>query len=115
MPQPANYKDLQKLGLSQTAVKCYESLFKDGHASASQLAKRLQKPRTSIYHALEKLELQGFVERKKRPGWVTHFTVVRLDKALENLAIYQRRVVAAITTEQVERSIRQQLVLNQRE
>jgi hypothetical protein len=37
---------------------------------------------------------------------VTHYRAVRLDKALENLAIYQRRVVRSITEEQIERPLK---------
>jgi sugar-specific transcriptional regulator TrmB len=105
----ADYNQLRHLSLSRTAIACYQNLYEFGATSARELADRLQKPRTSIYHSLNKLEVTGFVERHKSRIYpeVTHFSAVRLDKAMENLAVYQRRAVGEIVEQQVERSIRQ--------
>jgi sugar-specific transcriptional regulator TrmB len=102
-----DYSALSKLGLNKTAVACYESLYKDGSSKASELSKKLHLSQRGVYYALKKLQEWGFIEDLNSilPE-VTHYRAVRLDKALENLAIYQRRVVRSITEEQIERSLK---------
>ena len=86
---------LKQLGLRENAIACYEVLYMEGSQSARDLARAANKPRTSVYHALSQLEQRGFVRRDKIEIFheATRFTAIRLDKALENLAIYQRRAV----------------------
>lgn len=90
-----DFSVLKGLGLAKTDIASYRALCLEGPQTAGSLAKSLKKPRASVYHALEQLELSGFVERTKVEIFhqATRFRAVRLDKALENLAIYQRRAV----------------------
>jgi predicted transcriptional regulator len=42
----SQYDPLRKLGLSKTAILCYQNLFEEGAASVTQLAARLGRSRT---------------------------------------------------------------------
>lgn len=108
-----DYNDLDRLGLSRTAIACYAALAENGPGTAGELAKRLGRPRTSVYHALNKLLIWGYVESSKSIvlPQATRFRAVRLDKALENLAIYQRRAVRELIDLQIEKSIKSQTLL----
>jgi predicted transcriptional regulator len=108
------YDDLVRLGLSKLAVCCYGQLAEHGPITAGQLAKELGRARSSIYHALQKLELWGFVKAGKSQllPEATRFKAVRLDKALENLAIHQRQAVRNLMNLQIEKSIKLQSLLN---
>jgi hypothetical protein len=46
-PTP-DYSVLMKLGLSKTAVACYENLFNVGGTSVARLANNLESPRTGL-------------------------------------------------------------------
>lgn len=105
----AKYDELRALGLSKAAIACYESLCRDGITHAGQLAQRLNKPRSTLYTALKKLERMGFVENLKVSASHTLFRPIRLDRALENLAIYQREAVAKVIQQQIEQSIQQRV------
>jgi sugar-specific transcriptional regulator TrmB len=104
-----DYSNLRKLGLSETATLCYENIYEAGFTTAGRLAKRLKRSRAGVYDALGRLEEWGFIERQTPilPE-VTHFKAVRLDKALENLAIFQRQLVRDVVEQQIELSIRRQ-------
>jgi len=106
----SDFSSLERLGLRSTAVACYKTLYLNGPLTAGRLAKAINKPRTSVYYALAQLERQGFVERNKDEIFhhVTKFRAIRLDKALENLAIYQRRTVQELVDYQIKRSIKRQ-------
>jgi len=68
----------------------------DGPTYVTDLAKRLNLPRTGLYRMLRNLEEQGFVHSVKSTAQPTYFYAERLPQALENLAKYQREVVAAL-------------------
>lgn len=108
-PKP-DFLPLKQLGLRGTAIVCYETLYLKGSQTAGDLAKLIEKPRTSVYDSLVQLEQKGFVERHKREIFhqVTRFRAIRLDKALENLAIYQRRAVQDLIDYQIERSLKRE-------
>lgn len=105
-----DFLKLKQLGLSHTAIACYEALYVNGPQTVGDLAKFIKKPCASAYYALSQLERKGFVDGEKIEIFhqVTRFRAIRLDKALENLAIYQRRAVQGLVDYQVGRSIRQQ-------
>lgn len=104
-----DYSSLKLLALGKNAATCYQSLDSQGSATALELSRRLDSPKRSVYHALNKLQNMGFVETLGfYTPHVSYFRAVRLDKALENLAIYQRRVVCELINKQIERSINQQ-------
>jgi predicted transcriptional regulator len=109
----SDFLPLKQLGLRDTAIACYEALYLREPLTVGNLAKFIKRPRTSVYHALSQLEQKGFVERDKNEVFhqVTRFRAVRLDKALENLAIYQRRAVRDLIDYQVKRSIERQASL----
>jgi len=106
-----DYQQLRQFGLTPLEVECYAKLYTNGTSTAGKLAWEMGKARTSVYHALAKLEKFGFVDRSKEAMFheVTRFRAVRLDKALENLAIYQRRAAQPIIDYQIERSLRFQI------
>ena len=113
---PEDFLPLIQLGLGKTAAYCYGALSIESWQTAGNLAQLLKKSRASVYRALAELEQKGFVERHKyemAPD-VTQFSAVRLDKALENLAIYQRCAVRGLTDYQIERSIKQQVTIGAR-
>lgn len=60
-----DYNDLGRLGLSRTAIACYAALAENGPGTAGELAKRLGRPRTSVYHALNKLLIWGLRRKFK--------------------------------------------------
>ena len=97
-----DYMTLRALGLSKTAVICYQSLFEVGAATATQLAKRLSQSRTGLYRVLNEMERQGFVSSLKTHSQPTYFNAVSLDKALDQHAKYQRRVVSKLIKQQIE-------------
>lgn len=101
---------LKRLGLARMDILCYEALFAGGPQTAGDLAKSLKKPRTSVYHALDRLKQSGFVKSEKIEIFhrVTRFRAVRLDRALEDLAITQRRAVQKLVDYQIEMSVRRQ-------
>lgn len=105
-----NFLTLKQLGLRENAIICYEALYMLGAQTASKLAESIEMPRTSVYHALGQLEEKGFVKREKIDvlHMVTEFQAIRIDKALESLAVYQRLAVREIIDYQIERSIEQQ-------
>lgn len=108
-----DYKILSLTGLSPLPIICYEALYEMGPDTAGKLAADIKRPRTSVYHALARLEQMGFVQRSKLEIFhqVTRFRAVRLDKALENLAIYQRQGLAKLIEYQIEQSIKIQSTL----
>jgi sugar-specific transcriptional regulator TrmB len=109
-----DFSILGRLGLAKTEIVSYEALYLQGPRTAGELAKSIKRPRTSVYHALDRLIRSGFVERDKVEIFhqPSRFSAIRLDKALENLAIYQRRAVRELVDYQIGRSIRQQAGLN---
>ncbi len=98
----ASYNALRGIGLSQTALACYESLFQDGGSNATDLAKRLSKPRSSLYRVLRDLESKGFVVSSKVAFYPLYFRAEPLDKALRNYSDYQWRLVDKLFDEQME-------------
>ncbi len=92
----SRYAAMQKLGLSKTAVDCYECLVKEGSANVAQLSERLSRPRTGLYRVLKELEEQGFVTSLKTNLQPIYFQAENLNKALDNFARYQRKVVAEL-------------------
>ncbi len=97
----SNYKVLKQLGLSKTAVACYESLFNNGGTDIVHLAERLCLPKTGLYRILKQLELKGFVASLKTEAQPTYFFAERLDKALRDYARYQRQLVSDLIDEQI--------------
>lgn len=95
-----NYKLLRALGLSQEAIVCYENLFEDGAATATQLAERLSLSRTGLYRILWRMEKLGFVTSLKIHLQPTYFDAELLDRALVRYADYQRRAVSELIEEQ---------------
>lgn len=98
----SHYAVLRELGLSKTAVACYESLFEDGAATVAQLAKRLLQSRTGLYRVLRQMEQQGFVTSFKTSSQPTYFDVELVNKALKRYADYQHHIVAELITEQAD-------------
>lgn len=98
----AKYLVLKRLGLSKAAVTCYESLYEDGAASATQLAGRLALPRTGLYRVLRDLEAKGFVRSIKSTGQPVYFHAEHLETALKNLSAYQNRLALELINEQKE-------------
>ena len=96
MRQTRDYSSLREIGLSKTAVRCYQSLANDGPAKVSVLAKRLQLPRTGLYRVLEKLYDQGFVFRFKVEGASTSYSAEPLYKAIEKYFKYQKRLMTPL-------------------
>lgn len=113
---PEDFLPLTQLGFSKTSALCYGALYASSWQTAGSLAKLLKKPRASIYRALAQLEERGFVERDKDELFpeVTNFSAIRLDKALENMAIYQRRAIKELIDTQIENSIQQQTIIGAR-
>lgn len=103
------YQCLKVLGLSRTAIACYQCLCENGTASIQQIAARLELPTSSLYVVARALERLGFVESFKIPEAPTFFSTIRIDKALENYAIYQRRAVAKLIEHQVEKAIQKKI------
>ena len=97
----SEYQTLEGLGLSKTAVACYESLFNNGGTDVVHLAERLGLPKTGLYRILKQLELKGFITSLKTEAQPTYFFAVRLDEALHNYAAYQHRLVSELIDEQV--------------
>lgn len=97
-----NYGALRELGLSKSAVICYESLFEDGAATATQLAERLTQSRTGLYRVLRQLEKQGFMTSLKTYRQPTYFDAELLARALARYAEYQRFIAAELITKQAE-------------
>jgi sugar-specific transcriptional regulator TrmB len=54
-------EELKLLGLNDVDIKVYLSLLKLGAAPASDIAKRAEIPRASVYDILERLEQEGLV------------------------------------------------------
>jgi sugar-specific transcriptional regulator TrmB len=98
----SDYSVLTKLGLSKTAIACYENLFNLGGASVLRLATILEIQRTSLYRVLRQLELKGFLNSVQAASQPTYFFAYRLDTALGNYASYQRREVKALIDQQKE-------------
>ena len=105
-----DFSVLKQLDLTKVAVASYEALYTEGSQTAGSLAELIDRPRVSAYRALDQLERKGFVQRDKVEIFheVTRFRAVRLDKALESLAIHQRRAVQDLVDYQIEQSIRRQ-------
>ena len=83
------FQDLKKLGFSKLAIACYQSLYQDGMASASELHNRLNRSFSSIYLCLKQLEAKGFVSRTKAAQQgPTYFMAVPVNQALEKLMSY---------------------------
>lgn len=98
----SDYSVLMKLGLSKTAVACYEELFNQGGTHVLQLAEHLELPRTGLYRVLRELELKGFLTSLRTVSQPTYFFARPLDKALENYTRYQREKVKNLINKQKE-------------
>jgi sugar-specific transcriptional regulator TrmB len=88
-----NYSLLRELGLSKTAVSCYQSLANNGPGKVSELADRLKLPRTGLYRVLDALHEQGFVDKTKLDGISTRYRAIPINLAAERYFKYQRRVI----------------------
>jgi sugar-specific transcriptional regulator TrmB len=98
----SDYEVLAKLGLGKVSIKCYESLFNNGGASAPRLAQQLKLPRTALYRLLKQLEAKGFVASLKTSPHPVYFFAEPLDKALRTYADYQRGSVEQLINDQEE-------------
>jgi sugar-specific transcriptional regulator TrmB len=99
----SDYVILKSLGLSQLEIICYESLFNEGATTANELAERLGKQSTGIYHQLRRLQAKGFITAVKsydEPAWFHANTV---EQALRALAQYQRQLAAGLIELQYQR------------
>ena len=54
-------EELQKFGLTKIEAQVYYELLKFPNSNGSQISKRIETPRTSVYMALEKLYSTGFI------------------------------------------------------
>jgi sugar-specific transcriptional regulator TrmB len=104
MPQSVmpDYLGLARLGLSKTAIKCYESLFSHGGASVPQLAERLKLSRTGLYRVLKHLETTGLVTSLKTASQPCYYFAEPIDKALGVYAGYWRGQLGQLISEQKE-------------
>jgi sugar-specific transcriptional regulator TrmB len=92
--QPArDYSLLSKLGLSKTAVSCYQSLANDGPATVNELSKRLKLTRNGLYRVLAGLHGQGLVTHSKLDGQSALYAARPLYQAVEQYFKYQRRLI----------------------
>ena len=98
----SRYAVLRKLGLSKLAVLCYESLFTDGGATASQLADKLSQSRTGMYRVLRDMERQGFITCIKSTAQPAYFYAELIDRAILRNAAYRRMLVGQLIQEQAE-------------
>ncbi|HEX4774514.1 MAG TPA: helix-turn-helix domain-containing protein [Candidatus Saccharimonadales bacterium] len=78
----SQYMLLRQVGLSKTAIRCYESLVEKGPAEAVDLAKRLKQSPTNMYGVLNFLVKEGFVDKIKLTTQPGVFKARQLDKAL---------------------------------
>ncbi len=62
------YENLKALGLKRSEIKVYISLTQLGEATASQIAKKADMPRTTAISILNKLEEENFLTVNKYKG-----------------------------------------------
>jgi sugar-specific transcriptional regulator TrmB len=89
----SKYLLLKSLGFSKNMVACYASLHSSGAATALELADRIHISQTSIYRPLRKLEARGFITSLKTPPHPRYYYSVKLVKALDYFADYQRALL----------------------
>jgi sugar-specific transcriptional regulator TrmB len=63
-----NTKDLKQLGLTSKEAALYCVLVKHGPSEASELARRVQIPRTTVYDLAERLREKGLMSKTTRRG-----------------------------------------------
>ncbi len=95
-----SYSILTNFDINRTAIECYESLFKNGGSNVSQLAERIQRPRTGLYRVLNQLETKGFVKSLKTTSQPTYFFAEPIQKAILNYANYQRHELQDLINDQ---------------
>ena len=83
--------ELKLLGLNNTEIRIYLALLKLNQSIASEIAKKAEIPRASIYNVLERLEEEGLVshvikENKK------YFSAANPKTILENLDYKKERI-----------------------
>lgn len=108
-----DYSRLGELHFSKLAIACYQSLCEDGAASATQLADRLNKPRTGLYRQLRQLERKGFVVALKTEAEPTYFYRVTVEEALDRLMDYQLQILKPLIKAQSDQINRQRALRTQ--
>ena len=80
-PTKRSYSLLNRLGLSKTAVSCYQSLANDGSAKVTELSERLGLPRTGLYRILDRLADLGFLHKLRHKGVSTVYVARPINQA----------------------------------
>ena len=87
-----NTETLTQIGLTEIQAKIYLYLIRYGQSTPSEIAKRLEENRTTIYSALERLEKLGIITQKDK-GKIAAYTPNH-PSILEKLAERRLRSVA---------------------